>query len=60
VAVLDLLTTGGTHQHFGTDIAGTRLVATDVDWHYGAGTERRESAASLVLHLTGRRIPGPA
>ena len=54
--VLDGLTVGGTHAHFGTDIAGHRLVATDIGWSYGAGPDLRASAQELVLHLTGRRV----
>src|SRR5512142_2318480 len=33
--VLDDLTAGGVHQHFGTSIEGRRLQATDLDWCYG-------------------------
>jgi uncharacterized protein (TIGR03083 family) len=60
VAVLDLLTAGGAHVHFGTDITGRRLVATDIDWAFGSGTELRAPASNLVLHLTGRHLPSPA
>lgn len=58
--VLDGLTEGGMHSHFGTEIAGRRLVATDVDWSYGEGPLLSATAQDLVLHLTGRRTPvGP-
>src|SRR5436305_12726652 len=33
--VLDDLTTGGVHEHFGTGIEGRSLQATDLDWSYG-------------------------
>lgn len=59
--VLDLLTSGGAHEHFGTDIAGRRFEATDLDWSYGPsaapGEPERAPAADILLRLTGRRIP---
>ena len=54
-AVLDGLTTGGGHDHFGIDVGGLRLVATDLDWSYGEGTAVTASGQDLVLMLTGRR-----
>jgi len=54
--VLDDLTEGGTHQHFGTDVAGRRLEATDLDWSWGSGPALRGTAADLVLVLCGRRL----
>ena len=53
-AVLDGLTGGGVHEHFGTDVGGLRLVATDLGWSYGEGTAVRASGQDLVLMLTGR------
>ena len=35
-------------------LRGTRLVATDVDWAWGGGTEVREPADSILLRLLGR------
>ncbi len=35
--VLDALTIGGVHAHFGTTIDGRRLEATDIDWAHGTG-----------------------
>lgn len=59
--VLELLTSGGGHEHFGTDVAGRRFEATDLDWSYGSGatsaTTERASAAEILLRLAGRRIP---
>ena len=53
-AVLDGLTGGGVHEHFGIDVGGLNLVATDLDWAYGEGTVVRASGQDLVLMLTGR------
>jgi len=55
--VLDDLTHGGGHAHFGLDVGGRRLEATDLDWAYGAGTELRGAAEDLALALTGRVVP---
>jgi uncharacterized protein (TIGR03083 family) len=55
---LDDLTRGGGHAHFGTDISGRTLSATDIDWSYGSGPPLRGSAEDLVLHMCGRTIPG--
>ncbi|HZU74664.1 MAG TPA: maleylpyruvate isomerase family mycothiol-dependent enzyme [Acidimicrobiales bacterium] len=58
VAVLDGLAAGGGHAHFGADIEGLRLEATDLDWSYGSGGRTlRGSADDLVLHLCGRTVP---
>jgi uncharacterized protein (TIGR03083 family) len=56
--VLDDLTAGGVHAHFGTAIDGRRLEATDVDWSYGSGPVLRGPAHHLVLALCGRAVPG--
>lgn len=55
--VLDDLTTGGGHQHFGTGIDGRRLQATDLDWAYGSGSVLRGQAEDLSLVLCGRTVP---
>jgi uncharacterized protein (TIGR03083 family) len=55
--VLDDLTRGEVHAHFGTSIRGRRLEATDLDWAYGSGDNLRATAADLALVLCGRRIP---
>jgi uncharacterized protein (TIGR03083 family) len=57
VAVLDGLTAGGGHAHFGTDIVGRALKATDVDWSYGSGSPLRAKAEDLVIHICGRQVP---
>ena len=56
-AVLDDLTTGGTHAHFGVDAAGMALRATDMDWGFGSGTPVTGAAGDLTLLLCGRRLP---
>ncbi|MHB8289119.1 MAG: maleylpyruvate isomerase family mycothiol-dependent enzyme [Acidimicrobiales bacterium] len=57
VAVLDGLTTGGGHAHFGTDIDGRTVQATDIDWSYGSGPPLSATAEDLVLYICGRQIP---
>lgn len=56
--VLDDLTQGDVHAHFGISIDGCVLEATDLDWSYGSGAALRGPAADLVLALTGRPVPG--
>jgi uncharacterized protein (TIGR03083 family) len=55
--VLDDLTTGGVHEHFGTSIDGRSLQATDLAWSYGSGPALRGKAEDLALVLCGRTIP---
>lgn len=55
--VLDDLTDGGAHQHFGVDVAGRRLEATDLEWSYGSGGVLRGTAADLALAICGRTLP---
>jgi uncharacterized protein (TIGR03083 family) len=55
--VLDDLTEGGGHAHFGTDIQRRRLHATDIDWSYGSGPQLSGTAADLALHICGRTVP---
>jgi uncharacterized protein (TIGR03083 family) len=55
--VLDDLTEGGGHSHFGTDIEGLRLRTTDIDWSHGSGRELRGTAADVALHICGRTLP---
>jgi uncharacterized protein (TIGR03083 family) len=56
-AVLDDLTWGGTHAHFGFDLGGLRLVATDMDWSFGSGKPVSGTAEELVLVISGRQLP---
>jgi uncharacterized protein (TIGR03083 family) len=55
--VLDDLTEGGGHAHFGIDIEGRSLQPTDLDWSYGSGPELRGAAEDLALVLCGRTVP---
>ena len=54
--VLDALTIGGGHAHFGTTIDGRRLEATDMDWAHGTGRSVRGPAHELALVLCGRTL----
>ncbi len=56
--VLDDLTEGGGHAHFGTSIEGRTLQATDLDWSYGSGPALRGAAEDLALVICGRAVPG--
>lgn len=55
--VLDDMTRGGVHEHFGVSIDGRRLEASDLDWSYGSGDTLRRPAAALALTLCGRAVP---
>jgi uncharacterized protein (TIGR03083 family) len=44
--VLEDLTAGGAHAHFGTVIDGRRLEATDLDWSHGSGAALRGTRPS--------------
>jgi uncharacterized protein (TIGR03083 family) len=55
--VLDDLTQGAVHQHFGTKIEGRSLQAVDLDWSYGSGPALRGAAEDLALVLRGRTLP---
>ena len=55
--VLDDLTRGGTHAHFGFDLDGLSLRATDMDWRFGSGTPISGAAEDLALLICGRKLP---
>ena len=55
--VLDDLTVGGGHAHFGIIIDGRRLQASDLDWSHGSGPVLRGAAEDLALALCGRAVP---
>ncbi|GAA2846756.1 hypothetical protein Acy02nite_04320 [Actinoplanes cyaneus] len=42
---------------FGTDLSGVRLVATDLEWTFGAGEPVRGRAQDLLMVVCGRRLP---
>ena len=52
--ILDDLTEGGTHAHFGVDLRGRRLEATDLDWAHGDGESLTGPAEVLASHICGR------
>jgi uncharacterized protein (TIGR03083 family) len=56
-AVLDDLTAGDTHAHFGFNLDGLSLRAIDMDWSYGSGTSISGAAEDLALLVCGRRLP---
>jgi uncharacterized protein (TIGR03083 family) len=56
-AVLDGLTVGGIHEHFGFDLTGVALRATDLDWGFGSGTLVTGRGGDLALMLCGRKVP---
>lgn len=56
-AVLDNLTSGGTHAHFGFNLDGLKLQATDLDWSFGSGTPVSGAAEDLALLVCGREVP---
>jgi uncharacterized protein (TIGR03083 family) len=55
--VMDDLTQGGTHAHFGFDLNGIQLQATDIDWSYGSGTPITGAAGDLAVFVCGRTLP---
>lgn len=55
--VLNDLTEGGGHTHFGINIEGRSFQATDLDWSYGSGPALHGAAEDLALRLCGRTIP---
>ena len=55
--ILDDLTQGGGHEHFGIEIEGRSLRATDLDWSYGSGPPLSGSAEDVALAVCGRTVP---
>jgi uncharacterized protein (TIGR03083 family) len=56
-AVLATVTGPKSRQHFGADLGGTRLCASDIDWSHGSGRVLSGSASDLALVLCGRTLP---
>lgn len=57
--VLDHLTSGGAHAHFGIELDTVQLRATDLDWTHGEGRTVTGPATDLALALCGRQLaPG--
>jgi uncharacterized protein (TIGR03083 family) len=55
--LLDAMADGGA-EHFGVDISGVTLTATDLKWSAGSGPERSGTAEDLVLYMAGRKVDG--
>jgi uncharacterized protein (TIGR03083 family) len=55
--ILDDLTQGGVHEHFGIEIKGRRFEASDFDWQYGSGPVLEGTSGDLALAMCGRRVP---
>jgi uncharacterized protein (TIGR03083 family) len=55
--VLDTITSPRGRKHFGVDIDGIALQATDIDWSCGSGAAMTGRAQDLALYLSGRRVP---
>jgi uncharacterized protein (TIGR03083 family) len=63
--VLATVTSGKSRKHFGVDLDGIELQASDIDWSFGSGTPLSAPAQDLALVLCGRklaagRLRGPA
>jgi uncharacterized protein (TIGR03083 family) len=54
--VLDDLTAGGVHAHFGVELPPATLRATDLDWSFGTGPEVAATAEVHALRLCGRPV----
>jgi hypothetical protein len=57
-AVLDGLASGGVYAHFGVNLDGFRLYATDIDWTFGSGEQVKGPAAELALLMCARTVTG--
>lgn len=55
--VLDGVTVGGGHQHFGVTLDGLRLQAEDLDWSYGNGATVSADAGDLLAMVCARTLP---
>ncbi|MGI9008468.1 MAG: maleylpyruvate isomerase family mycothiol-dependent enzyme [Streptosporangiaceae bacterium] len=49
--------TGPALEHFGTDLTGLELRATDLDWSFGSGQPLAGAAQDLLLVVAGRSLP---
>lgn len=55
--VLETITTPKSIKHFGVDLDGIELRASDIDWSYGSGRSLSGLAQDLALVLCGRKLP---
>jgi uncharacterized protein (TIGR03083 family) len=53
-AVLDHLTTPKSQRFFGFDESSKSVIASDIDWSFGAGRPLVTDADTAILHLAGR------
>jgi uncharacterized protein (TIGR03083 family) len=54
--VLDAITAPAARKHFGTDVSGIELRASDMDWSFGSGRPLSGAAQDLALVLCGRKL----
>lgn len=55
--VLATITTPKSLKHFGTDLTGIELRASDIDWSFGSGAPLSGSGQDLALVLCARKLP---
>lgn len=55
--VLDSITAPAARKHFGTDLGGIELRASDMTWSFGSGQPVSGTAQDLALVLCGRKLP---
>jgi uncharacterized protein (TIGR03083 family) len=55
--VLATVTGSESRKHFGVDLTGIELRATDLDWSFGTGAPLAGEAQDLALVLCGRQLP---
>lgn len=55
--VLDSITAPAARKHFGTDLSGIELRASDMEWSFGSGQPLSGLAQDLALVLCGRKVP---
>jgi uncharacterized protein (TIGR03083 family) len=55
--VLDTITTPRSLKHFGAELGGVQLRASDLDWSFGSGSPLSGRAQHLALVVCGRKLP---
>jgi hypothetical protein len=55
--VLQAITTPRSLRHFGLDLTGIELRASDIDWSFGSGAPLSGPARDLALALCDRKLP---
>ena len=55
--VLHSITSPRSLKHFGVDLAGIELRASDIDWSFGSGAPLSGPAQDLALVLCNRKLP---